>query len=114
MMVYAAWNAKTTQLYCSVVRPNRRSAVGTEIAHHGVGEGDRGDGGVGEAVEEAGEAEALLKTVRTNSLNRSQMTMYHLELFETQYRLGRFDQAQAMTEQIEEEFLYPPQRAWLP
>jgi Flp pilus assembly protein TadD len=63
--------------------------------------------------ERPGEAEAILKTVRTNTLNRAQMTILNLNLFEAQYRLGRLDQAQAMTGQIEEEFLYPPQRAWL-
>ncbi len=63
--------------------------------------------------ERASEAEAILKTIRTNTLNRAQLTVYNFDLFETLYRLGRLDQAQAATERIEEEFLYPPQRAWL-
>jgi len=61
----------------------------------------------------AREAEAILKTVPTNTLNRAQMTVYNFDLFETQYRLGRLDQAQAMNEHIEEDYLYPPQRVWL-
>lgn len=63
--------------------------------------------------ERPGEAEAILKTVKTNTLSRAEMTVYNLDLLEAQYRLGRFDQARILAEKIEEEFIYPPQRAWL-
>lgn len=59
------------------------------------------------------EAEALLSRVRTNGLNRAQLALYNLDLFETYLGLGDYDQAWSISDRIETERLYPSQRQWL-
>lgn len=61
----------------------------------------------------AQEAEALLGRVRTNGLNRSQLTLYNLDLFEALVALQRYEQARAVSDRIDANLLYPVQRKWL-
>ena len=59
------------------------------------------------------EAEALLSRVQTNGLNRAQLALYNLDLFETYFGLGRYDHAWSVSDRIEASWLYPIQREWL-
>src|SRR5262249_27601987 len=59
------------------------------------------------------EAEALLSRVRTNTLNRAQLALFNLDLFETYFSLHDFDRARQISDQIEADLLYPTQRHWL-
>jgi hypothetical protein len=58
------------------------------------------------------EAEALLSRVRTNGLNRAQIALYNLDLFEAYSSLRQFDRAWAIGDRIETNLLYPPQQKW--
>jgi hypothetical protein len=59
------------------------------------------------------EAEALLDRVSTNTLTRSQLALFNLDLFETYYSLRNYDRAWVISDQIEADRLYPTQRRWL-
>jgi hypothetical protein len=63
--------------------------------------------------ERVAEAENLLRSVPTNALNRAQISLYNLDLFEMKVRLGHLENAKALLDLIEERYLYPPQREWL-
>src|SRR5262249_1443054 len=59
------------------------------------------------------EAEALLKRVPTSTLTPLQMALYNLDLFETYLGLGQYELAWSISDRIDQEHLYPPQRRWL-
>lgn len=59
------------------------------------------------------QAEELLSRINTNSLDRTQLNLYHLDLFETYYSLREFDRAWSISDQIDAQLLYPPQQKWL-
>jgi predicted Zn-dependent protease len=58
------------------------------------------------------EAEVLLARVSTNNLNRGQMALYNLDLFETYSGLRQYDRAWAISDRIETNLLYPTQQKW--
>jgi predicted Zn-dependent protease len=59
------------------------------------------------------EAKSLLERIPTNALDRTQLALYNLDLFETYLRLNRFDLARAVSDRIDPDRLYPNQREWL-
>jgi predicted Zn-dependent protease len=59
------------------------------------------------------EAESLLKEINTNGMQRAQLTLYNLDLFETYLSLRQYDRAWRASDGIEPDFLYPTQRKWL-
>jgi predicted Zn-dependent protease len=59
------------------------------------------------------EAEELLSRVKTNGLNRVQLALYNLDLFETYSSLEQYDRAWSVSDHIETDLLYPNQRKWL-
>lgn len=61
----------------------------------------------------AREAEILLGRVQTNTLSKSQLALYNLDLFEAYLGLQKYDLAWSISDQIEVERLYPSQREWL-
>ncbi|MHC1764149.1 MAG: hypothetical protein AB9869_07565 [Verrucomicrobiia bacterium] len=61
----------------------------------------------------AAEAETLLGRVRTNGLNRVQLALYNLDVFEALLQLQRYEQAWAVSDLIDASLLYPTQQKWL-
>lgn len=61
----------------------------------------------------AAEAETLLGRVRTNGLNRVQLALYNLDVFEALLQLQRYEQAWAVSDHIDASLLYPTQQKWL-
>ena len=60
----------------------------------------------------AREAQPLLEGIPTNVFNRTQLTLYNLDLFDLYLQLGRQDLALATSKRIELDRLYPVQRQW--
>ncbi len=62
--------------------------------------------------ERVDEAQALLGSIDTKKLTRTQRSLYHLDLFEVYLKLQRYEDARTVSDWIETQDLYPPQRRW--
>jgi predicted Zn-dependent protease len=59
------------------------------------------------------EALALLQSLNTSALSPSELSDYHLGLFEAYYNLGRWEDAEKAAANVASQTLFPPQRKWL-